>query len=367
MADDFRFWVEPGTSIFSDSNNWSLTSGGPGGAPVPGNLQIAVFDRSGSGACLLDQDINVNGIRMDAQYRGTLHQQDQTMTIGPGGMLFDGGSFEGGSAPISSQGDVTVSNQFKNTSDTMFVDGANFEFGRDEPAFIDNIIAEEIVLSQIDIDNKYVLLSDTPAPSRIAVNVVKGTSQIYGLDFVVSGYEVNWDGLRLDGQLAAGDRLRILYIISLESGYSHNNGLVKIRSNNNTLLGRGIRFFDLEFTDSSRMLIDTSSFVENELFLTGPGGILAGDSTIYVLGDVSCAPGYGELTPQHKVAIEMQGFDPQSLFVGSGSVLPNFRVDKTSSRHIVAEGQGPIRINRDFLIQDGTFNSGGLDIVVGAV
>lgn len=50
------------------------------------------------------------------------------------------------------------------------------------------------------------------APTEVMVDVVGGTVAFYGDDFNVSGSTLSWNGLGLDGLLAAGDKLRIAYV-----------------------------------------------------------------------------------------------------------------------------------------------------------
>ena len=51
---DYRYWISLTTANYSDSSNWSLTSGGVGGASPPGLNDIAMFDASGTGPCIFD-------------------------------------------------------------------------------------------------------------------------------------------------------------------------------------------------------------------------------------------------------------------------------------------------------------------------
>lgn len=60
--------------------------------------------------------------------------------------------------------------------------------------------------------NKFVTLSNTPSqPSKVILDVIGGTSQEFSVDFTVSGDQLSWNGLGLDGFLVSGDKLRIYY------------------------------------------------------------------------------------------------------------------------------------------------------------
>jgi hypothetical protein len=75
---------------------------------------------------------------------------------------------------------------------------------------------EYFTLQPVDTTtNKYVNLSNTPADSTVALDVVGGTAQFQlGTlpgDFNVDGTKVEWAGLGLDGFLNDNDELRVLY------------------------------------------------------------------------------------------------------------------------------------------------------------
>jgi hypothetical protein len=59
---------------------------------------------------------------------------------------------------------------------------------------------------------KALTLSNSPSISgEVNLDVIGGGPQFYGDDFIVSGSTLDWNGLGLDGLLAAGDKLRISY------------------------------------------------------------------------------------------------------------------------------------------------------------
>ena len=62
------------------------------------------------------------------------------------------------------------------------------------------------------LTNKEVTLGSLPAnPTKVVLDVVGGSPQRYGVDYIVSGSTVDWDSLRLDGQIVLNDELRITY------------------------------------------------------------------------------------------------------------------------------------------------------------
>ncbi len=68
-----RFWVAGTPGNWNNTANWSATSGGAGGASVPGPADLAVFNGAGgaNGNCTLDIAPNVAGITVNG-YTGTI-------------------------------------------------------------------------------------------------------------------------------------------------------------------------------------------------------------------------------------------------------------------------------------------------------
>ncbi len=74
------YWVGLSSSDWSDAGNWSLTSGGAGGAGVPGPGDEAIFDDQGLVVCKLDANITLETLTMNAGYTGTLEFEAFTLT-----------------------------------------------------------------------------------------------------------------------------------------------------------------------------------------------------------------------------------------------------------------------------------------------
>lgn len=73
-------------------------------------------------------------------------------------------------------------------------------------------IVEKIQLTQADINNKFVTLTQTPlVPSAVIVDIYGGISQLSGIDFEVIGNKISWNELGLDGFLDITDVLIIQY------------------------------------------------------------------------------------------------------------------------------------------------------------
>ena len=80
----------------------------------------------------------------------------------------------------------------------------------------DLITAERVVyvtLSLADIANKYVDIAVPPgAGGKLKMYTIGGTALEYGTDYIVSGLTVDWNGLTLDGLVAAGDKFQLVYL-----------------------------------------------------------------------------------------------------------------------------------------------------------
>jgi hypothetical protein len=75
-------------------------------------------------------------------------------------------------------------------------------------------IDDYITLTQTDIINKRVMLSSYPFdPPNVAFSIIEGLAQYLYDDFYIYGQNLSWNGGILDGLLAAGDIIRISYVI----------------------------------------------------------------------------------------------------------------------------------------------------------
>jgi hypothetical protein len=73
-------------------------------------------------------------------------------------------------------------------------------------------VVEQIDLTEEDINNKYVTLSQAPlVPDAVVLNIDGGIPQINGIDFRIQGNKISWSDLGLDGFLEETDVLIIQY------------------------------------------------------------------------------------------------------------------------------------------------------------
>lgn len=122
-------------------------------------------------------------------------------------------------SPITTSGDIalTYANQAANevfagpTSGLPGTPAFRSLVEADLPAGISYHI-EAFTLSGTDITNKYVNLSSSPTTASLTVlQVIGGVIQEYGADYTVSGAQLSWSGLFLDGVLTAGDKLIVQF------------------------------------------------------------------------------------------------------------------------------------------------------------
>ena len=119
---DPRYWVSSIPSYWCDSANWSYTSGGPPGAPVPTPLNVCIFDSSGHGACTLDASAFVYGIHVNG-YNGTISQNNKEIICNFAS--FWSGTFIGDGSNIRAITDFAVGRicDFTSTDGTISCDG----------------------------------------------------------------------------------------------------------------------------------------------------------------------------------------------------------------------------------------------------
>lgn len=100
-------------------------------------------------------------------------------------------------------------NKIINLSDpTSDLDAANKEYVDTHSGGGGGETSNTYILNPTDVANKYITLVNTPTnPTMTLLTVVGGPMQDYGPDFVVSGNQLNWNGLFLDGVLTTNDIL----------------------------------------------------------------------------------------------------------------------------------------------------------------
>lgn len=374
-----RYWVSPLYSTFDSNQNWSLISGGAGGASVPDSSQIAIFNGSGQGSCQFNVPVSVSGIKVLSDYSGTLQLHGNPFSIGLEDGTFNGGFFSGNSSLIDITGNLVITDtNFTSTSSLMTLYG-NLSYTpstipispQGDELFVEyhTIGANEAVAKQFSLATKP---EDT---SSVMINVIHGIAQELGFDYYVEDRQVKWDqqigpghdasDLPMASILETGDVLRIVY--NPADGYKsffHAYGTMKFAADNE-INGRGARFWNLSIdSDNTGPRIDSSCFVDGALILDR--GIIrqGSDGTVHVWGDVTCNLSGGAWSPYHNAVIQMEGLRTQRI-ITNGGILPTLVVDKTTSNKVILDGSPPLYINGDLLVMDGTMSTAGIDLRVG--
>jgi hypothetical protein len=117
-----KYWVAPGASgNWSNAANWSLTSGGAGGAGAPTAAQSAIFNGGSIANCLLDPaTITLGSITINGPYTGSIIPAGTTTMTLSGSFIVGGGSFTG-------PDNLTVTSSFT-LGNGVFTTGANTTF-----------------------------------------------------------------------------------------------------------------------------------------------------------------------------------------------------------------------------------------------
>jgi len=178
-----RYWVNGTEGNWSDINNWSSSSGGSGGACVPGSDDVAIFDGAGTGGCIIDTQAVVSTMIVRSTYTATVsigasqfldvigsfsiaggtfttngrplatgsyNQTGGTFNAGGstiscnGNLIIAGGTFNAGSGTISVGGDINFTGGAVNSGSSSFIlNGSS----------IQSLITDGQILNVLEITN----------------------------------------------------------------------------------------------------------------------------------------------------------------------------------------------------------------------
>lgn len=93
-----RYWVGASDELWSNSANWSLTSGGAGGASVPAIANTAIFDANSANYCLINVNASVNAIKLQADFTNAVIQDENINVTARLGAYFGNGFYSGPTA-----------------------------------------------------------------------------------------------------------------------------------------------------------------------------------------------------------------------------------------------------------------------------
>jgi len=185
--------ISVGTSGTSGTSGVSGTSGSSGTSGIDGT--------SGSSGTS-----GVSGTSGSSGSSGTSGVAGTSGSSGTSGI--DGTSGSSGSSGSSGTSGVAGTSGSSGTSGNSGTSGSSGSSGTS--GGIPEV--EYFTLDGDDITNKYVILANTPyAVTEVAMDIIGGCAQIYGIDYTVSGTQLGWNGLSLDGVVAAADKMRTFY------------------------------------------------------------------------------------------------------------------------------------------------------------
>jgi hypothetical protein len=88
--------------------------------------------------------------------------------------------------------------------------GTEYELGTVQDA--STIEVEYITLDATAIANKQITLAYTPLnPTEVTLDIISGPSQVYSVDYTVTGNILSWSGLPPEAFLEVGDSCRVTY------------------------------------------------------------------------------------------------------------------------------------------------------------
>lgn len=260
-----KYWVSPSDSSWSGTLNWSYTSGGSGGIPVPDSTDSAYFDSSGAGSCYLSSQTDVSSIIFNG-YNGALIQNGYGLNLISGS--FTDGTFIGG-------------------------DGADIR------------VSEDLLIDHCE--------------------------------FTSTDQTLSCDGF-----------------FTLSGNFYHNNGIVSLDNSGCILYALDTTFSVLQINTNTN--ISDLFYVKNLILKSGRA---ESDSTIHILDNL-----YGKSTynSSSNLSLQFDGTIKQHIYNDSGCILPSLIINKTNEE-VLCHGDNMI-IFSELNIQDGTFNTNGLDLTV---
>ena len=118
-----RYWIGNGSNTnWNNTSNWSATSGGSGGASVPGTSDTAYFDGNGTGRCIFDIAINVRRFEILTGYNTDTIFQNKKGLSTLNGFRQQGGVFWGDSTNMNFTGVFVLDGGvYRATSSDMFI------------------------------------------------------------------------------------------------------------------------------------------------------------------------------------------------------------------------------------------------------
>lgn len=348
-----RYWVDGGASClvsrtWSNTNCWSLTDGGSGGAGVPGVSDTVIFTGNGNANCNIDTAVSVVSITTLAgttPYTGTISANSNNITTS-GVMTLNSGTLTLGDANTTVGGIFTINGATVNggTGRIDFNSTSATSFNLDSGTFIST--SNRLYLSGgwdqeaaaiFDHNNGSVIVDGT---SNSAF-VLKTASSLLTLNDLSISKSSDSAYLSLS---TAGDKIEVLGNLRL------SNGMLYLSSATNELIAEGtlswIETFDGSFTFTAGILtIKTTANVVIPQLLSTSGRNLPG---MYI-----------DAENKEDLLVEYTG-SSDLIFYGNVTIVGATYINKPLLRIATLEnnGTGNFRFEKVFTLSGGTFKAG---------
>lgn len=243
------YWVGS-TSSWNTAGNWSDSSGGAGGAGVPGANDTAIFDDQDGTDCTIDTIVSVAGIT-NTNYSGHLDADSQNIAIS-GDLIYQSGTLSLGSDGWSVGGNVDFTGATINADDSTFVMSGN-----NKTLTLDNATLNNLMISNSTSSDYEVVISDNLTLDG-NLTVYAGGSGDATIDFdtndgdVTVGGNVDFTGNGAGNEIISmGDgSWAVAGNIDLRNGQVNANGsTLAMSGTNKTIYGNSQTFNDLRIVD----------------------------------------------------------------------------------------------------------------------
>jgi hypothetical protein len=233
------YWISTIASTWNSAANWSLTSGGSGGAGVPSAGDTAIFDANGSGDCSLDANLGggtllggtytpLTGIALiqDSGYTGTLNFTGYDVDASEGIVGFDG-NLTWGAGRIAVSGTLDV-RDFGTSGNLIFYGSLTYYGGPYTQRLSTCVVASSsIVLNkrQSDYASAYygLVADDLDIYGRIEQD-----DDAYSILYSSGSGDIN---IRENGSLTIGSGVAVSYTVTASGIPVRCNGMIEGKLN----------------------------------------------------------------------------------------------------------------------------------------
>lgn len=257
-----RYWVSTTGGNWSNAANWSLTSGGPGGAGAPAGVP-AIFDGAAgaTGNCTVDVNVAVTGFSTSNLYNGTIYQGASNIVI-TGNSNWGSGIFLGGTAGMTNTGILSITGaNFTSTSSTFIIRG---NFNLTSGSFSHNN-------GTVVFNNNSLAINGSPVFNNLQFSSASNIISVNSSFKVIGNFTLDGsNGTSLVAQLAAAVTITVEGTTSLTgSGYINvNTGTISTKGDliiSNTHTGGGGTGTFLISGNNTQLFSNTGSLGQGRL------------------------------------------------------------------------------------------------------